>query len=77
MHRYGKWIRLPNIDEIFKRRHCDQEIIILYVVCVGITGSISAMGSRGNDGRARDLSGARDNHARDWALRAGGPWRVA
>jgi hypothetical protein len=32
--------------------------------------------SRGNDGRARDLSGAHDDHAWDRALRAGGTWRV-
>jgi hypothetical protein len=53
----------------------------------GIAGSNSAVGSR--DGRARDLSGAHDDHARDralrpgirnawnrFALRAGGSWRV-
>ena len=33
---------MPNFDELFKRRHCDLEIIILCVVCVGIAGSNSA-----------------------------------
>ncbi len=33
---------MPNIDELFKRRHFDREIIILYVVGVGIAGSNSA-----------------------------------
>jgi hypothetical protein len=31
----GKWIHMPNIDELFKRRHCDREIIFLFVVWVG------------------------------------------
>jgi hypothetical protein len=35
---------MPNIDELFKRRHCDREIIILCVVRVGIAGSNSAFG---------------------------------
>jgi len=34
---------MPNIDELFKRRHCDREIIILGVVR-GIAGSNSAFG---------------------------------
>jgi hypothetical protein len=34
---------MPNIDELFKRRHCDREIIILCVVCVGIAGLKSAV----------------------------------
>jgi hypothetical protein len=34
---------MPNSDELFKRHHCDREIIILGVVCVGIAGSKSAV----------------------------------
>jgi hypothetical protein len=30
---------MPNSDELFKRRLCDREIFILYVVCVGIADS--------------------------------------
>ena len=33
---------MPNIDELFKRRDCDREIIILCLVCVGIAESNSA-----------------------------------
>jgi hypothetical protein len=33
---------MPNIDELFKRRDCDREIINLCLVCVGISGSNSA-----------------------------------
>jgi len=29
---------MQNIDELFKRRHCDREIIFLIVVWVGIAG---------------------------------------
>ncbi len=35
---------MPNIDELFKRRHCDPEIIILRVGCVAYAGSNSAFG---------------------------------
>ncbi len=30
---------MPNSNELFKRRHCDHEIFILCVVCVGIADS--------------------------------------
>jgi hypothetical protein len=33
---------MPNLDELFKRRHCEWEIIFLCVVRVGIAGSNSA-----------------------------------
>jgi hypothetical protein len=34
---------MPNIDELFKHRYCDREMIILCVVCVGVAGSNSAV----------------------------------
>jgi hypothetical protein len=35
---------MPNIDELFKRRQCDREIIIFCVVCEGIAGAHPAFG---------------------------------
>jgi hypothetical protein len=37
---------MPNSDELFKRRDCDREIIVVSVVCVGIAGSNSDFGMR-------------------------------
>jgi hypothetical protein len=62
---------MPNIYEIFKRRHCGREMIALCVVCVGIPVQTQPSGSRGNDSRVRESSGARDAHARDQACRSG------
>jgi hypothetical protein len=39
---------MTSIDDLFKGRHFDREIIIL--ACVGISGSTQSSGSRGNDG---------------------------
>ena len=51
---------MESVGDLFKGRHFDWEIIVLCVLASPIQAQPS--GSRGNDGRARIISGPHDNH---------------